>query len=44
MKIVHRWNYSGYGLKRSIEGVRGEYNVLIDDEEDREVELGGFCN
>ena len=44
MKIVHRWNYSGYSAKRSIEGVRGEYNVLIDDEEDIEVELGGFGN
>jgi hypothetical protein len=22
MKIIRRWNYSGYGVKRSIEGVR----------------------
>lgn len=31
-------------MKRSIEDVRVEYNKLIDDEEDREVELRGFCN
>jgi len=44
MMIVQRWNYSGYSVKRNIEGVKGEYNVLIDDEEDRAVELRGSCN